>query len=167
MAEVQTLPQAIDCQYLIPKDVNSAGLASWKHAPVEQRKQSIAPAPVDVWTPPSSRLTPPKCHPRVEEVSHEVNEYFLKHWEFPTAKSRKVFLAAGFPRVTCLYFPLAKDDRIHFACRLLTVLFLIDDVLEDMSFAEGEAYNAKLIPIARGDVLPNRKPLQVHLGIVY
>lgn len=25
-----------------------------------------------------------------------------------------------------------------------------------MSFAEGEAYNEKLIPIARGDVLPDR-----------
>ena len=31
------------------------------------------------------------------------------------------------------------------------------DLLEDMSFAEGEAYNNKLIPIARGDVLPDRE----------
>ncbi len=30
------------------------------------------------------------------------------------------------------------------------------DVLEHMSFADGEAYNNRLIPISRGDVLPDR-----------
>jgi hypothetical protein len=68
----------------------------------------------------------PKCHPRVDEVSKEVDGYFLREWKFENAKARKKFLGAGFSRVTCLYFPMAKDDRIHFACRLLTVLFLID-----------------------------------------
>lgn len=68
----------------------------------------------------------PLCHPRVDEVSFEVDGYFLRHWNFPSEKAAKAFLEAGFSRVTCLYFPLAKDDRIHFACRLLTVLFLID-----------------------------------------
>lgn len=68
----------------------------------------------------------PLCHPRVDSVSNEVNTYFLQHWSFPNEKAKKKFLDAGFSRVTCLYFPLALDDRIHFACRLLTVLFLID-----------------------------------------
>lgn len=77
------------------------------------------------WTIPKSDWTP-YCHPRVEEVSREVDGYFLEHWEFPNAKAERVFVNAGFSRVTCLYFPLAKDDRIHFACRLLTLLFLID-----------------------------------------
>ena len=99
----------------------------------------------------------PLNHPRAKEVAKEVNTYFLQHWNFPNAKAETRFLNAGFSDVTCLYFPLAKDDRIHFACRLLTVLFLIDDILEDMSFAEGEAYNEKLIPISRGQVLPDRK----------
>lgn len=35
-------------------------------------------------------------------------------------------------------------------------------MLEDMSFKDGEDYNEKLIPISRGDVLPDRK----HLPIV-
>lgn len=35
------------------------------------------------------------------------------------------------------------------------------DVLEDMSFEEGEAYNERLIPISRGDVLPDRKHLAI------
>lgn len=94
-------------------------------------------------------------------------KYFLQHWNFPTAKSKKTFLIAGFSRVTSLYFPLAKDDRIYFACALLTVLFLIDDVLQGMSFAETEAYNAKLMPISRGDVLPDRNSLLRSLRITH
>lgn len=77
------------------------------------------------WEPQPS-VWKPLCHPRVDEVSFEVDEYFLHHWNFPSEKAAKVFVEAAFSRVTCLYFPLAKDDRIHFACRLLTVLFLID-----------------------------------------
>ena len=40
------------------------------------------------------------------------------------------------------------------------MLFLIDDLLEDISFAEGEAYNEKLILISRGHALPDRKRLK-------
>ncbi|KAI2631796.1 Aristolochene synthase in complex with 12,13-Difluorofarnesyl diphosphate [Xylaria nigripes] len=97
-----------------------------------------------------------EIHPREPEVSAEVNGYFLKHWPFPDEAARKKFVAAGFPRVTCFYYPRALDDRIHFACRLLTVLFLIDDLLEDMSLEDGKAYNEKLMPIARGHVKPDR-----------
>ncbi|KAK5657382.1 hypothetical protein OQA88_2952 [Cercophora sp. LCS_1] len=96
------------------------------------------------------------CHPLVDEIAKEVDDYFLQHWPFPDQRSRKRFVNAGFSRVTCLYFPMALDDRIHFACRLLTVLFLIDDMLEHMSLAEGEAYNNHLMPLMRGDVLPDR-----------
>ncbi|KAL9628711.1 MAG: hypothetical protein Q9164_007167 [Protoblastenia rupestris] len=96
------------------------------------------------------------CHPQTQQIQDEVDRYFLENWDFPSIKASRTFLNAKFSEVTCLYFPLALDDRIHFACRLLTVLFLIDDQLEDMSFADGEAYNAKLIPISRGEVLPDR-----------
>ena len=68
----------------------------------------------------------PQCHPSVDKVSNEVDDYFLQHWPFENEKAKKKFVAAGFSRVTCLYFPKSLDDRIHFACRLLTVLFLID-----------------------------------------
>ncbi len=66
------------------------------------------------------------CHPRVKEVEDEVHEHFLKNWNFANSKTVQTFLNAKFSEVTCLYFPLALDDRIHFASRLLTVLFLID-----------------------------------------
>lgn len=69
-------------------------------------------------------------HPRADEVIKEVDGYFLEHWNFADEKARKTFIKAGFSHVTCLYFPLAKDDRIHFACRLLTFLFLIDGMFK-------------------------------------
>lgn len=74
---------------------------------------------------PQARFTA-KIHPREREVSAEVNAYFLEHWPFESEKARKKFMAAGFSRVTCFYYPEALDDRISFACRLLTLLFLID-----------------------------------------
>jgi aristolochene synthase len=114
-----------------------------------------AQASGQTWKIPDSEWTP-VCHPRMEEVAREVDGYFLQNWNFPNAKAERIYLDAGFSRVTCLYFPLAKDDRIHFACRLLTVLFLIDDLLEDMSLTDGQAYNDRLIPIARGEVQPDR-----------
>ena len=78
-----------------------------------------------IMEPPASLLKP-MCHPLVEEVTQEVNEYFLEHWKFPDARARKAFVNAEFSRVTSLYFPLGKNERIHFACRLLTLLLLID-----------------------------------------
>ena len=79
----------------------------------------------DVVVPPPTKWTY-KCHPRVKAVSDEVDGYFLENWNFSGFKAVRGFLNADFSGVTCLYFPLALDDRIHFACRLLTVLFLID-----------------------------------------
>lgn len=77
------------------------------------------------WKPPPSAWKP-QCHPRAAEVARIVDDYYLKHWPFPGEESKQRFSNAGFSRVTCLYFPTAKDDRIEYACRLLTVLFLID-----------------------------------------
>ncbi|KAK4983973.1 carbonyl reductase (NADPH-dependent) ari1 [Elasticomyces elasticus] len=121
--------------------------------PAETKKPA---SPVDVLLAPSPSFFQPLCHPLVDVVSKKVDGYFLEHWKFETERGKTKFVAAGFSRVTCLYFPKALNDRIHFACELLTVLFLIDDLLEYMSFEEGSAYNEKLIPICRGDVLPDR-----------
>ena len=145
MADVQTPPHALETHLSAPS-----------FTPSERNKQTISPiTAASSWSLPPSGWTP-ICHPQVDKVSQEVDDYFLREWNFPNARSKKVFVGAGFSRVTCLYFPLAEDDRIHFACRLLTVLFLIDDVLEELSLVDGEVYNAKLMPIMRGDVLPNR-----------
>jgi hypothetical protein len=87
--------------------------------------------PIPEWTIPASAWEA-LCHPNVDEVSQQVDAYFLEHWPFPNAKAERTFIGAGFSRVTSLYFPLAKDDRIHFACRLLTVLFLIDGLYDPL-----------------------------------
>lgn len=79
-------------------------------------------------------LFTPKIHPKVSEVTAEVDAFFLKHWPFESDKQRKKFVAAGFSAVTCLYFPDALDERIAFACRLLALLFLVDG--EFLSFQD-------------------------------
>ncbi|KAJ2998228.1 hypothetical protein NUW58_g389 [Xylaria curta] len=98
----------------------------------------------------------PSWYHNMDQIIHEVDQYFLNCWNFASEKERKKFVHAGFSRVTCMYYPMAKDDRIVSACKLLTVLFLIDDLLEDMSFEDGEAYNNALMPIMRGEKKPNR-----------
>ncbi|MCJ1461971.1 hypothetical protein MMC07_000571 [Pseudocyphellaria aurata] len=124
-------------------------------------KDSLEPLPITMsakiprWEPKPS-LWKPLRHPRYLEVSQEVDDYFLKHWNFADAKAAEKFLKADFSGFACLSLPLAKDDRIHFACRFNALLFLIDDVLEEMSLAEGAAYNEKLISILCGEVLPDR-----------
>lgn len=75
--------------------------------------------------PPPSHFTP-ICHPLVDSVSADVDEWFLQNWDFANEKARKKFVAAGFSRLICLYVPKALDGRIHHACELLTILFLID-----------------------------------------
>lgn len=75
---------------------------------------------------PAKYLQDALSHPRMDEVIKAVDGYFLHNWPFADEKARQKFVAAGYSRVTCLYFPKALDDRIHFACRLLTVLFLVD-----------------------------------------
>ena len=87
--------------------------------------RDLAPPNAPDLAPARSRFEP-HCHPLMQEVSDEVDAYFLRHWPFGNDKARQKYLNAGFSRVTCLYFPEARDDRIHFACRLLTLLFLID-----------------------------------------
>ena len=133
--------------------------------------QTTTSAPPTAQEPPPAILIP-KIHPLEPQVTAEVEAYFIEHWPFPNGKAVQKFRDAGFSYVTCCYYPEALPDRIHFACRLLTLLFLIDgmtlpsspnstthqatDILEHMSFESGKAYNEKLMPIARGDVLPDR-----------
>lgn len=66
------------------------------------------------------------CHPQVDAAVREVDSYYLQHWSFPNEKAKKKFVAAGFSKVTSLYFPKAFDKRITYACSLLTILFLVD-----------------------------------------
>ena len=74
----------------------------------------------------SGSLLQPKCHHLESQVTKTVEDYFIENWPFSDEKAVRKFRDAGFSRVTCYYFPGALDERIEFACRLLTLLFLID-----------------------------------------
>ncbi|KAI1208436.1 Aristolochene synthase from penicillium Roqueforti [Annulohypoxylon truncatum] len=97
----------------------------------------------------------PICHPLYTEVSTSVNQWFLENWDFPNEDARKKFVRAGFSHATCSYFPKSLDDRIGLACKLLSILFLIDDQLEHLSLSDGAAYNEHLMPLCKGEALPN------------
>lgn len=118
----------------IRDDVKGDILAELKHE--LQLKESLNPARLNgssaAAEPPPSIFTP-ICHPLVEQATADVDGYYLQHWPFPNEKARKKFVAAGFSRVTCLYFPKALNERIRFACSLLTILFLIDGKLSQVS----------------------------------
>lgn len=130
-------------RYLLSSLSSLLGLETPKAKPVgneslfePQDSTTVAlPGKPGEWTIPLSKWSP-RCHPNEEAVTHEVDEYFLMDWKFPNERGQKTFVNAGFSRVTCLYFPLAKDDRIHFACRLLTSLFLIDGKIALQHFVE-------------------------------
>ncbi|KAG8628539.1 hypothetical protein KVT40_004412 [Elsinoe batatas] len=164
MAPASVLPIPAQHGYRTPEvDQPSERIDSPLQTPRLENKiqPSFVAAPIDQLDTPSDNLAPsgvwrPAIHPNALEVAGQVEGDFVRDWRFPSEKAMKKFLAAGFSRVTCLYFPMARDDRIPWACRLLTILFLIDDLLEDMSFEDGEAYNNKLMPIMRGEVLPDR-----------
>ncbi|KAI0599443.1 Aristolochene synthase in complex with 12,13-Difluorofarnesyl diphosphate [Biscogniauxia sp. FL1348] len=96
------------------------------------------------------------CHPLYPKISKEVDEYFLKHWNFPDENSRRKYIAADFNRFSCLSYPLSLDDRMELGCRFITLLFLVDDEIDLMSLQDAQAYNERLILIARGVQEPDR-----------
>jgi hypothetical protein len=79
----------------------------------------------------------PQCHALEPRLTQEIDDYFIQHWPFPNPQAIRKFRAAKFSEVTCYYFPEALDDRIHFACRLITLLFLIDGLGFSPSFISG------------------------------
>ncbi|KAL5425798.1 hypothetical protein PMIN05_011856 [Paraphaeosphaeria minitans] len=107
----------------------------YRLVPVNMTAKSI-PAKKASGNQPNPRQEPPapylepKCHPLEPRITKEVDGYFIKHWPFPDDRAVQKFRAAGFSRVTCCYYPEALNDRIHFGCRLLTLLFLIDGMAD-------------------------------------
>ncbi|KAI9706293.1 MAG: hypothetical protein M1820_004868 [Bogoriella megaspora] len=106
------------------------------------------------WSIPPSRWTT-RCHPLAKEVTRRTNAYFLDRWPFENDGARNKFLTADYAGSTCLCFPLALDDRIEFGCKLLGILFLVDDQLEDLSLSDGDAYNSRLMTLGRGEAQPD------------
>ncbi|KAI1635180.1 Aristolochene synthase [Biscogniauxia mediterranea] len=111
------------------------------------------------WTAPSDikeSIFKPLCHPLYPKISKEENEFFLKHWNFPDEDSRRKFVAADFCRFSCLSYPLTLEDRSALCCKLITLLFLVDDQIDLTSLEDAQEYNERLILIARGVQKPDR-----------
>lgn len=106
--------------------------------------------------PPPSRFQP-KCHPRADEVCAELDAFFATYWPWENEKARQKFIAADTNRWACWSFPLVRDDRIVNAVKVDTLLFLLDDVAESMSFEDGKRFYQRLILLAKGKFLPDRE----------
>lgn len=109
----------------VPIPVGAASPGTWAKLEKAETQTQTHRTGAAVPSVPAALFTP-KIHPRVAEITAEVDAFFLKHWPFESEKAKKKFVAAGFSAVTCLYFPDALDERIAFACRLLALLFLVD-----------------------------------------
>ena len=75
--------------------------------------------------PPPTRFAV-KCHPRADEVCSELDDFFSKHWPWENEQAREKFVVSDTNRWACWALPLAKDDRILDATKLLTLFFLLD-----------------------------------------
>ncbi|KAL8993180.1 MAG: hypothetical protein Q9169_006536, partial [Polycauliona sp. 2 TL-2023] len=116
------------------------------------RKQ---PAYVPKDTPPPT-IFEIRLHSKADQVCAKLDEYFFKNWPWPDKAAGQKFLRSETNRWACLALPDAMDDRIYDAVRVNTLLFLLDDVAETLSIAEGKALYKRLIPIALGQTLPDR-----------
>ncbi|KAL8864572.1 MAG: hypothetical protein Q9198_009780, partial [Flavoplaca austrocitrina] len=102
-----------------------------------------------------------RCHPDANAICEELDAFFAQHWPWSDQKAREDFLKADLNRWTCWVYPLARSDRIFDIAKLITALFLLDDVAEETSFEDGKALYKRIISIAQGKVQPDRnKPIE-------
>lgn len=114
-----------------------------------------------------------KVHPNVDQLTKNLNEFFLKYWLFPTDNARQKFVGADFAYSSCVVWPDALDERMAHACWLCAILFLVDgtypdsylahfvltrpvDILDDLSLEDGKAYNDMVLMFFSGKKEPNR-----------
>lgn len=97
-----------------------------------------------------------KCHPRVREVCAELDEFFGTYWPWENEAARREFLDSDTNEWGCWAMPLLRDDRVVDTVRVNTLLFLLDDVAENMSLSDGKAFYHRLVQLAKGKELPDR-----------
>ncbi|KAF2638098.1 Aristolochene synthase in complex with 12,13 Difluorofarnesyl diphosphate [Massarina eburnea CBS 473.64] len=102
---------------------------------------------VSAWNPKPSNWTS-RTHSLIDVIKDENTAWFFKHWPFPDEKAKKKFVDSRWDLLCSVWYPLSIDDRFVPTARLIVILFYIDDALEDLSFADGEAYNNRLMDLA-------------------
>lgn len=73
-----------------------------------------------------------QCHSRADAVCAELDSFFIQHWPFKSQEERNRFLNSQTNGFACWALPLADDDRLLDTVKVNTLLFLLDDVAEDM-----------------------------------
>ncbi|KAF7329312.1 Aristolochene synthase in complex with 12,13 Difluorofarnesyl diphosphate [Mycena kentingensis (nom. inval.)] len=91
-----------------------------------------------------------RIHPLVDDQRAAINRFYLAHRPFPDVAAGEKFVRSDLTGSVCYAYPDAKPERIGFACLLLVLLFLVDDLLEEMSLADGKQYNEALMEMMRG-----------------
>jgi len=107
-----------------------------------------------------------ECHPCHDEITRELDEYFLAHWPFTSDNARKKFLKSKINLYTCLALPHGDEKRVKLACELVTLNFLVDDYLDSLSYTDGGALVRKLTAIASGRLAPNHADPIEHMHYV-
>ncbi|KAK5999161.1 Aristolochene synthase [Cladobotryum mycophilum] len=113
-------------------------------------------------SPPSTNVLIPlskwaaTCHPMMDQVTKESNEYFLIHWHFPSEESKQKFLEQDLTGWVGWDYPTALPSRLLICTKYMTYFFLTDDMMETMSISEGKALSERLIAIAKGEVEADR-----------
>ena len=75
---------------------------------------------------PPPTVFPITYHPQADHVCAELDAFFYRYWPWKSEAAREHFLRSEINRWACLAFPLAREDRIMEACRVNTLLFLLD-----------------------------------------
>lgn len=70
-----------------------------------------------------------RCHPLVDSLAREVNDWVLANWTFEHDQDKRRYIGFEISRAACLFIPFAEDNRIIYACKLFTILFLTDGEL--------------------------------------
>ncbi|KIJ41383.1 hypothetical protein M422DRAFT_255573 [Sphaerobolus stellatus SS14] len=97
-----------------------------------------------------SRITP-RLHPQTNEVISRVDEWFLKHWPFPNEAAREEFQSSDIALFTCYTMPDALNERIELACKMVNLMFLFDDVMDNWSIEEAQGFYKKFAELILGD----------------
>ncbi|KAI4115647.1 MAG: hypothetical protein LQ345_003804 [Seirophora villosa] len=98
-----------------------------------------------------------KCHPDAAAVRAELDAFFGEHWPWPSDNAREKFLEADLHGFVCWAYPFARSDRIVDSAKVMTLFFLLDDLVEEeLSLEDGKALYKRLITLAEGRAQPDR-----------
>lgn len=75
-------------------------------------------------------------HQRAVEIVSRVQRYFLRDWPWPSAIAKSEYPKHDIDEMALVLCPNAPEDRAEVASAYLSVLFLYDDLLEEMTVVQ-------------------------------